>query len=516
MNEEQILLEWILSHEEIEFIIEKSRGTENRLKYASQICYLKLKGRFIEDWQSISIEVLNHLSKQLEQEFIHTKLTVSNKNIESRIRLEIKKFLEFKEFDFKTDSLISEFLDQNPILISDKDELTKEIEKFLIKCKYILPTKSQLMRFAYGKYGKKQIDVFKVFASGITVQQKNFLDEIYKKNSYLPEIKKPIGEVNVKNVIPKIEVIEKLLDLKLEDLAWKLIHPSYSEKLTRLVHKYEHDAIRRIKPNSKRNVMLICYLHENSKTLMDLIVNSYDKLMGEIERRVNRDFELELKRIRKEARDSQEKALLTLMLLKNHKKSATTTLDMFYKELKEQDKDLEKIIDNCKRVKDFELYGKSELAQRRYGYITKFLQRFLNLNFKVSKGSDLIMRAIETYRNYHENKKFSRKAPCDFMENPWKQGIHKKPGTINRKAWEIGLFFAIKKSLRSGNLYLPQSRHYRDFWAPLYNKKKWGSEKAVHYEAMNIPEKAKEVITKLRQEFSEQLYQATKSFSPNG
>lgn len=224
MNEEEILLGWILSHEEIEFISDKSRGIDNRLKYSSQIYYLKLRGRFTEDWSDISIEILNHLSKQLEQEFVHKKLLVSNKNTQSRIRLEIKKFLEFKEFDFAIDTLISEFLDQNPILISDKDELTKEIEKFLIKCKYILPAKSQLMKFAYSKYRKKQTDVFEVFSSGITQYQNSFLDDIYEKNAYLPEIKGAIGEVNVKNIIPKIEVIEKLLELKLEELPWKLIH----------------------------------------------------------------------------------------------------------------------------------------------------------------------------------------------------------------------------------------------------------------------------------------------------
>ena len=84
-------------------------------------------------------------------------------------------------------------------MISDKEGLTKEIERFLINCKYILPTKSQLMKFAYSKYGKKQTDVFEVFSSSITEYQKSFLDEIYAKNFYLPEIKKSIGEVNVKS-----------------------------------------------------------------------------------------------------------------------------------------------------------------------------------------------------------------------------------------------------------------------------------------------------------------------------
>jgi hypothetical protein len=250
-----------------------------------------------------------------------------------------------------------------------------------------------------------------------------------------------------------------------------------------------------------------------NKTLIDLIINSYDKLMGEIERRVNRDFDTEFKKIRNDAKASREKALSTLKLLINHEKRSSMTIEMFCKELKEQNNDLEKIISNCQKVEEFEIYGKSELAQRRYSYLTEFLQRFLKLNFKASKGSDTLIKSIKIYSNYHENKVFPKKVLYSFIENPWKKALCKKSGEVNRKAWEIGLFFAVKKGLRSGNLYLPQSRHYRDFWAPLYNKKQWHSEKKLHYQELNIPEKGEKVITKLKQEFATHLYQAAKSFA---
>jgi len=57
MNDERLLLEWLLSGEDTGFVIEKSRGTTNRLKYAVQICHLRHKGRFVEDWSEISIIV---------------------------------------------------------------------------------------------------------------------------------------------------------------------------------------------------------------------------------------------------------------------------------------------------------------------------------------------------------------------------------------------------------------------------------------------------------------------------
>ena len=158
MNDERLLLEWLLSAEDIEFVIDRSRGTENRLKYAIQICCLKQTGRFIDKWPAISVNILNHLSKQLEIDLVHGCLDTGNKNSESKIRQEVKLFLEFKDFDFKNDTLILNFLEQNPLLISNKNEIAKEVENSLIKAKIHLPCKNQLMRHVYrGSKRKPQI-----------------------------------------------------------------------------------------------------------------------------------------------------------------------------------------------------------------------------------------------------------------------------------------------------------------------------------------------------------------------
>jgi DNA polymerase II small subunit/DNA polymerase delta subunit B len=108
------------------------------------------------------------------------------------------------------------------------------------------------------------------------------------------------------------------------------------------------------------------------------MVGSYDKLIGEIERRVNRDYEIELKQLRNRARDSSRKAISTLKLLRDHKNRSIVTLEQFCKELNDTNNNLDDIINDCEKVEGFEVYGKSELAQRRYSYLTKFLQRFFD------------------------------------------------------------------------------------------------------------------------------------------
>ena len=159
MNDERLLLDWLLSTEEIEFITNKSRGSINRLKYALQICHLRNRGRFVENWSTISIVVLNHVCRQLEMDLVYNQLLPSHNSTEVRIRNETKKYLAFKDFDFENDKLVTNFLEENPLLISNKNEIAKEVENFLIKAKIHLPSKSQLMRYVYSKYAKTQSDV---------------------------------------------------------------------------------------------------------------------------------------------------------------------------------------------------------------------------------------------------------------------------------------------------------------------------------------------------------------------
>ena len=99
----------------------------------------------------------------------------------------------------------------------------------------------------------------------------------------------------------------------------------------------------------------------------------------------------------------------------------------------------------------------------------------------------------------------------DLWKATWKKGIYDSAGRLNKKAWEIGLFYSVKKGLRSGNLYLPQSRYYRDFWAPMYNEKDWRRDRKSYYKELHVPEKGEKIIEKLNQEFSEQLYMAVKN-----
>ena len=73
------------------------------------------------------------------------------------------------------------------------------------------------------------------------------------------------------------------------------------------------------------------------------MVNGYDKLKGEIERIVNRDYDIELKELRGRARDSNHRAILTLKLSRDYKDRSILTLEEFCNELEDLNNKLKQI-----------------------------------------------------------------------------------------------------------------------------------------------------------------------------
>lgn len=239
----------------------------------------------------------------------------------------------FKIFNESAYKIVDEWLIKNSNLVADKKEFAKAVEEFLVKEKFILPTSSQLMCKIFKLYNQKQSLTFNMIASNLTLCQKKFIDDICKgdnkdNESYklITEIKKPIAEANVKNITCKIVSLNKVKHLKFEKLQLAALGSGYVEKLSKLIYHYDRSSIRKIKPDAKIYTMVACYIHEITKSAIDEIIVANDKLLGEIERRVNRDFDEHYKKLKNKAQTSRDFALETLKGLQSHEQRDSMTI----------------------------------------------------------------------------------------------------------------------------------------------------------------------------------------------
>ncbi len=123
------------------------------------------------------------------------------------------------------------------------------------------------------------------------------------------------------------------------------------------------------------------------------------------------------------------------------------------------------------------------------------------------------MNTIDTVRKLDagELKQPPPRVATDFVPRELRRALTNKTGAINRNAWEMGLAFAIKDALRSGDLYLPQSKQHVSFWDLTLDNAHWQEVKATAFDELRQPPK-NEAKTVLLRQFQEAAETAKKQF----
>lgn len=111
-----------------------------------------------------------------------------------------------------------------------------------------------------------------------------------------------------------------------------------------------------------------------------------------------------------------------------------------------------------------------------------------------------------------EVKKLPPQTPTAFVPQELHRALKDSTGTINRNAWETGLALAMKDALRSGDLYLPQSKHHVSFWDLTLKEPRWQEVRETAYRTLHQPQ-PQEVQAVLTREFQAALRQTQEHFS---
>jgi len=131
----------------------------------------------------------------------------------------------------------------------------------------------------------------------------------------------------------------------------------------------------------------------------------------------------------------------------------------------------------------------------------------------VAKGSGPLIKAIQFVRQLDDGdlKKLPENTPTAFIPRELRRSLKDQAGNINRNVWEMGLALAMKDALRSGDLYLPQSKQHVSFWDLTLNEPNWDETKHTVYTELQQP-LPHEVRSAISTQFHEAVSAAQKRF----
>jgi hypothetical protein len=130
------------------------------------------------------------------------------------------------------------------------------------------------------------------------------------------------------------------------------------------------------------------------------------------------------------------------------------------------------------------------------------LPAFFTLPFQAAAGSETLLKAIEIQRALDAGTRgaLTTNDPHDFVLSDWRPHLI-TGGKLDRGIWEISLAFAARHALRSGGLFLTESRDHVSFWNLVYDDRSWQQAREQAYQRLDLPIDGQIFIAKITAEF---------------
>ena len=512
-SHEEMAKDWTLSENDKREIARYRKNS--RLFIAIQICAVRVYGRFLNEVNDLSPRIVNYLTGQLG---LPPALTIEVANREATYiehRKNILNHLGFRKYDEEEQAKIQAWLEKQACQGVIPDELFQQAERHLLSEHIILPGPSVLERLVISVCSTAHEQLFERLYRRLSPKVKHAIDELLtvpigQQRSPFYQLKEYPPSATVSSLKDYLHRYRMLADTGIDEMQPQFIETAFLDYLYKFAKCQSANDLKRFKDH-KRYALMICFLLETRKILLDYLVSMHDQYLLDMCRHSKNAYEKKHRDFRKRQKKAIDTILGTMQTLLDWPEDLPLYKRDFWKGPGE--KKVRGSIEDLNIFKRLEERGYGDLLLARYPSMRKYFAEFIHLPFAAEKGSDVLMHSIEIIRKLDsgELKKLRSSVPTTFIPRELRPALKDKFGNINRNAWELGLAMAIKDALRSGDLYLPQSKQYVSFWDLMLNESQWQETREASYLELQQPQQ-QEVKAVLVQQFHQSVNAAEKRF----
>lgn len=485
-SEDELARNWSLASADL---VETShcRGDDHRRRYALRLCMLRTYGRFLDDYRQAPLRIVNHLSRQLQLAPVLVLDHPDRAQTEREQALRIRRYLGLQSFDEDAEARLRDWLREGVLDGRNVAELLARVEDRLRDWQIVLPAPSTLDRIVTSEAARATTALFDTVANQLPDGLRAAIDlliEVPKGDARsslfrLKDYPKNAKASTIKGDIVRLHLIEELL-ADGNDLAE--IDPKIIRQFGQLGRRYDAGDLRRFaKP--KRDALVGCYLIEARKTLLDQLVEMNDQFLTGMNRRAQNAVKAKERVLRRRARSGLDRLLGAVDALAEA--DGEQTVQSFREKVNAPG--LVEAAAACRAFNRLEERGHLDALLARYGTLRQYLPDFVTLPFQATIGNESLMDAIRILRELDTGTRETVQPddPQGFVPAAWRLYLVKN-GKVDRHIWEIALAFAIRDTLRAGNLFLAQSREHASFWNLVYDKRRGQATRNQAYSRLDL------------------------------
>lgn len=503
-SDEDLARDWTLSEAD-KTEIHQCRGDDNRLRFAIQLCVLRLFGCFLNDYEAVPLQITNHLGRQLELLPVLLLGPSPRPATESEHQQRLRHYLGYRLFDPDTQVELERWLTQQACDGIASEQLLGYAQDVLRSWQVIPPAPSTLERLVASVVTRAQDDSFERIAERLSPELRQSLAELLAvppgdSKSPLFYLKAYPPAATPPAILSYLERERLLRALGVSEIDLSGLGPELIAQLAQLTRHYDAQDLKRFTP-AKRHALVACFLSEAQKTILDHVVEMHSQFLTGMNRRARNALEKRRRDIRQRAKGGLDTVLQALEILLDFDRPRETALTELYREIEEPK--LREALHNCRAFQRLEERGLVDELCARHSHLKRYLPMFLELPFKAEPGMQPLLTAVALARQLHtgELKTLPVDTPIQCVPTAWRGALRNAQGQVDHRVWEVALAFAVRDALRAGDLYLAESRHHVSFWNLIYDEGCWLKQRQQAYGELHLPSDADQALGCLRAEF---------------
>jgi TnpA family transposase len=478
------------------------RGADHKRRYALQLCMLRTHGRFLDDYRQAPLRIVNHLSRQLDLPPVLFLGPPGRESTEREQGHRIRRYLGLADFDRSAADRLRDWLRQGATEGRGAGELLVRAEHKLRSWRIMLPAPGTLERIVNSVVAQATTELFETVAKRLPAKLRESIDLLLEvprgdARSSLFRLKDypraPSARV-IKGAIVRLRLIEDLLadGTGLDDLD-----PRVVQRLGELGRRYDAGDLRRFGA-AKRYTLVVCYLVEARKILLDHIVEMNDLFLTEMARHSRNTVKKQRNHLRRQAGDGLHRMLGAVDALIDADGDQTVAA---FRAAVDAPKLAQAAVD-CRTYERLEQRGELDAMLARYSTLRQYLPSFFGLPFQAAAGSESLLEAIEAVRALDAGARtaLTPDDPCGSVPADWRPHLMDN-GKVDRRIWEVALALAVRGALRAGGLFLTESREHVSFWNLIYDSRNWQEHRPQAYRQLDLPADANDFLNRLLAEF---------------
>jgi len=513
-SDEEMVKDWTLlegDHQEI-----ARYRKDYRLYVAIQICSVRLYGRFLHQIHDLSPNIVNYLGQQLDLAPSMTVEIPDREKTSREHRHNVLQHLGFQRFDQITQEQLAAWIARHAHAGLLPTELFQKAEQYLLDNRVLLPGPSVLERLIMHVCSDVHSQLFEAVFRRLSPELRQAIDRLLavpegEQRSDFFHLKEYPPAPSISSIQSYLQRYQTVAETGLDDVEMQILTPAFLEYFFKQAKRYNATDIKRF-ADHKRYAMMLCFLLETRKTLLDHLVVMHDQYVLEMCRESRNAYEQKHRDVRKRQKRAIDVMLgITDLILDWPDDQPFSKADIWRQveegKLRSSRKDLQEF-------KQLEERGYGDVLLKRYPSLRKYFADFVRLPFAAKQGNEHLTEAIDVVRKLDtgELTRLPPTAPTSFVPQDLRRALKDQDGKVNRNAWEMGLALAMKDTLRSGDLYLPQSKHHVSFWDLTLSDTRWQEVRTSAFTDLQQPHKhaAKTVLT---QQFHEASALAKQRFA---